>query len=97
MGTGQHQHWAASGMQQVASGGKWLVAGGQQGEDIACLFIGHGRCCFIVLLSCQLLTDGICDNALDMLEGISGETVIKLMQEEKEIRERYSSDKKMFT
>jgi hypothetical protein len=83
MGTGQHQRWAARGKQQVASGGKWLVAGGQQGGDIACLSIGHGRCCFVVLLRCQPLTDGVCDDVWDVVEGISGKTVIKLMQEEK--------------
>ncbi len=79
MGAGQHQHWVASGKQQVASGGKWLVAGGQQGGDIACLLIGHGRCCFVVLLRCQPLTDGVCDDVLDVVEGIANETVIKLM------------------
>jgi hypothetical protein len=63
--------------------GKWLVAGGQQGRDIACLLIGHGRCCFVVLLSCQLLTDGVCDDVLDVVKGIARETVIKLTQEEK--------------
>jgi hypothetical protein len=75
------------------------VAGGrgQQGGDIACLLIGHGRCCFVVLLRCQLLTDGICDDVLDVVEGIASETVIKLTQEEKGIRERYGSDKKMYT
>jgi hypothetical protein len=97
MGAGQHQHWAARGKQQAASGGRWLVAGGQQGGDIAYLSIGHGRCCFVVLLICQLLTDGICDDVLDVVEGIAGETVIKLTQEEEEIRERYGSDKKMNT
>jgi hypothetical protein len=88
MGTGQHQHWAASGEQQAASGGKWLAARRQQGGDIACLLIGHGRCCFVVLLSCQLLTDGVCDDVLDVVEGIVSETVIKLTQEERGIRER---------
>ncbi len=44
---------------------------------------------FVVLLSCQPLTDGICDDVLDVVEGIAGETVIKLTQEEKGIRERY--------
>ncbi len=78
MGAGQHQHWAASREQQAASGGKWLVAGGQQNGDIACLLIGHGRCCFVVLLRCQPLTDGVCDDVLDVVEGIAGETVIKL-------------------
>jgi hypothetical protein len=97
MGAGQHQCWAASGKQLPASGGKWLAAGGQQGGDIACLLIGHGRCCFVVLLSWQPLTDGNCDDVLDVVEDISGETVIKLMQEEKRIIERYGSDKKMYT
>jgi hypothetical protein len=32
------------------------------------------------------LTDGICDDVLDVVEGIAGETVIKLTQEEKGIR-----------
>jgi hypothetical protein len=97
MGTSQHQRWAASSKQLVASGGKWLAPGEQQGEDIACLSIGHGRCCFAVLLGCQLLTDGVCDDVLDVVEDIAGETVIKLTQEEKGIRERYGSDKKMYT
>jgi hypothetical protein len=45
----------------------------------------HGRCCFFVLLGWQLLTDGICDDVLDVVEGIAGagETVIELTQEEK--------------
>jgi hypothetical protein len=75
------------------------VAGGrgQQGGDMACLLIGHGRCCFVVLLSGQPLRDGICDDVLDVVEGIAGKTVITLMQEEKGIRERYGSDKKMYT
>jgi hypothetical protein len=72
------------------------VARGQQGGDIACLLIGHGRCYFVVLLRCQLLTDGVCDDELDVVEGIAGETVIKLMQE-KGLKERYGSDKKMYT
>jgi hypothetical protein len=70
----------------VASGGKWLAAGGQQGGDIACLLIGHGRGCFVVLLRRQPLTDGVCGNVLDMVEGIAGETVIKLTQEENGFR-----------
>ncbi len=56
----------------------------------------HGRCCFVVLLGYQLLTDGICDDVLHVVEGIAGETVIELMQEEKGRRERYDSDKKMY-
>ncbi len=57
----------------------------------------HGRCCFVVLLEYQLLTDGVCDDVFDVVEGIAGETVIELMQEKKGIRERYDSDKKMYT
>ncbi len=57
----------------------------------------HGRCCFVVLLGWQLLTDGVCDDVLDVIEGIATETVIELTQEEKGIIERYGSDKKMYT
>jgi hypothetical protein len=57
----------------------------------------HGRCCFVVLLGYQPLTDGIYDDVLDMVEGIAAETVIKLMQEEKEIKEIHDSDMKMYT
>jgi hypothetical protein len=49
------------------------------------------------LLGYQPLTDGICDDMLDVVEGIAGETVIELTQEEKVIREIYDSDKKMYT
>jgi hypothetical protein len=37
---------------------------------------------FVWLLGCQPLTDGICDDVLDVIEGIAGETVIELIQEE---------------
>ncbi len=50
-----------------------------------------------MLLGCQPLTDGVCDDVLDVVEGIAGETVVKLTQEEKGIRESYGSDKKMYT
>ncbi len=43
------------------------------------------------------VTDGVCDDVLDVVEGIAGETVIELTQEEKGIREIYDSDKKMYT
>jgi hypothetical protein len=56
----------------------------------------HGRCCFVWLLGYQPLTDGICDDVLDVVEGIAGETVIELMQEEKGIKEIYDSNKKMY-
>ncbi len=39
----------------------------------------------------------VCDDVLDVLEGIAGETVIELTQEENFMRERYDSDKKMYT
>ncbi len=39
----------------------------------------HGRCCFVGLLGYQPLTDGVCDDVLDVVEGIAGETVIELM------------------
>jgi hypothetical protein len=57
----------------------------------------HGRCCFVWLLGYQPLTDGVCDYVLDMIEGNAGETVIELMQEENNVRERYDPDKKMYT
>jgi hypothetical protein len=57
----------------------------------------HGRCCFVVLLGWQPLTDGICNDVLDVVKGIAGETMIELMQEENGIIERCGSDKKMHT
>jgi hypothetical protein len=57
----------------------------------------HGRCCFVRLLGYQPLTDVVCDDVLDVAEGIASETVIELMQEEDNMRERYDSDKKMYT
>jgi hypothetical protein len=41
-------------------------------------------------------TDGICDDVLDLVEGIAG-TVIELTQEENNMKERYDSDKIMYT
>ncbi len=55
-----------------------------------------GRCCFVQLLGYQPLTDGICGDVLDVIEGIASETVIELTQEENNMRERYDSDKKMY-
>jgi hypothetical protein len=74
-----------------------MAAGGQQGGSRVEMLTDHGRCCFVVLLGYQLLTDGVCDDVLDMVEGIASETVIELMQEEKGIKEIYDSDKKMYT
>jgi hypothetical protein len=48
-------------------------------------------------LEYQPLTDGICDDVLDVIEGIASETVIELMQEENNMREIHDSDKKMYT
>ena len=42
------------------------------------------------------LTGGICDDVLDVVEGIAGETVLELMQEENGIKESWGSDKKMY-
>jgi hypothetical protein len=57
----------------------------------------HGRCCFVWLLGYQPLTDGVCDDVLDVVEGIVSERVIELMQEEIGIKEKYDTDKKMYT
>jgi hypothetical protein len=78
-------------MKEVA--GSRGAAGGQQGGDVDWPW----EVCFSVLLGYQLLTDGVCDDVLDMVEGIAGETVIELMQEEKGTKEIYDSDKKMYT
>ncbi len=50
-----------------------------------------------MLLGYQLLTDGVYDDVLDVVEGIAGETVIELTWDEKEIKEIYDSEKKMYT
>jgi hypothetical protein len=90
---GQHHRWVASGKQHAASGGSGWQQGGNRMETLP----DHGRCCFVVLLGWQPLTDGVCDDVLDVLEGIASGIVIELMQEEKGIRERYGSDKKIYT
>jgi hypothetical protein len=72
-----------------------LAAGGQQGGSRVEMLTDNERCCFVWLLEYQPLTDGICDDVLDVVEGIAGETVIELMQEENNMRERYDSDKKI--
>jgi hypothetical protein len=86
-GKGQHQRWVASGKQQAASGGSGWQQGGSRVETLP----DHGRCCFVGLLGCLALTDGVFDDVLDVVEGIAGETVIELMQEEKGNIERYGS------
>jgi hypothetical protein len=92
-GNGQNQRWAVSCEQQAASGGSGWQQGGSRVETLP----DHGRCFFVVLLGWQPLTDGVCDDVLDVVEGIAGETVIELMQVEIGIIERYGSDKKMYT
>ena len=91
-GNGQHQCWAVSGKQQAASQGSGWQQGGSRVETLT----DHERCCFVGLLGCLLLTDGVCDDVLDVVEGIAGETVIALTREEKGVIERYGSDKKMY-
>ncbi len=85
-----------------AASSEWLVrevagsrgaAGGQKGGDVDWPW----EVLFVWLLEYQPLTDGICDDVLDVVEGIAGETVIELTQEENNIWERYDSDKKMYT
>ncbi len=44
-----------------------------------------------------LLTDGMCNDVLDLVEGIARETVIKLMQEEKGIRGKIWFRQEMYT
>jgi hypothetical protein len=39
------------------------------------------------LLGYQPLTDGVCDDVLDVVEGIASETWIELTQEENNMRE----------
>jgi hypothetical protein len=47
-------------------------------------------------LEYQPLTDGVCDDVLDVVEGLAGETVIEMRQEENNMKERYDSDMKMY-
>jgi hypothetical protein len=63
-----------------------MAAGGQQEGSRVETLTDHRRRCFVGLLGWQPLTDGICDDVLDVVEGIAGETVIELRQEEKGIR-----------
>jgi hypothetical protein len=81
-GNGQHQHWVASGKQQAASEGSGWQQGGSRGGSRVETLTDHGRGCFVGLLGWQPLTDGICDDVLDVVEGIAGEPVIDLVQKE---------------
>ncbi len=49
-----------------------------------------------MLLEYQPLTDGVCDDVMDVVEGFAGETVIELTQEEQGIKEIHDSEKKMY-
>jgi hypothetical protein len=78
---------------------EWLVrevagsrgaAGGQQGGDIDWPW----EVFFCCVVRVSAITDDICDDVLDMVEGIAGETVIELTQEETGIKEINDSDKK---
>ena len=73
-GDGQHQRWAASGEYRADSEG----SGWQQGGSRVEMLPDHERCCFVGLLGWQPLTDGICDDVMDVVEGIASETVFKL-------------------
>jgi hypothetical protein len=57
----------------------------------------NGKCFFVGLLGYQPLTDGVCDDVLDVVECIAGKAVIELMQKGNNMRERYDSHKKMYT
>jgi hypothetical protein len=68
------------------------AAGGKKGGDIDWPW----EVLIVWLLGYQPLTDGVCDDVLDVVEGIAVETVIELTQEDNNMRERYDSIKKMY-
>ncbi len=49
-----------------------------------------------MVVGVQPLTDGVCDDVLDVIEGIAGETVMELMQEENNMQEIYNLTNKMY-
>jgi hypothetical protein len=82
-GNARHQRWAVSGKHQGERlvrevAGSRGAAGGQQGGSRVETLTEDGRCYFVVLLGYQPLTDGVCDDVLDVVEGIASETVIEL-------------------
>jgi hypothetical protein len=86
--------WLASSEQLVREvTGSRGAAGGQQGGDVDWPW----EVLFCWVVGYQPLTGGVCDDVLYVVEGIAGETAIELTREEKGIRERYDSDKKMYT
>ncbi len=50
-----------------------------------------------MVVGVSALTDDVCDDVLDVVEGVASKTVIELTQEENNMREIYDSDKKMYT
>jgi hypothetical protein len=89
---GQHQRWAVSGKQQADNGGSGWQQGGSRVETLP----ENGRCYYVGLVGYLLLTDGVCNDVLDVVEGVASETVIELTQEKKGKIERYGSDRKMY-
>jgi hypothetical protein len=75
----------ASGKQQAAN---WGSGCWQQGGRRVETLPDPGRCCFVGLLGCLPLTDGVCDDVLDVVEGIARKTVIELTRDRKGIIER---------
>jgi hypothetical protein len=63
-GNGQHQRWVASGEQWAASEGSDWQQGGSRGAAGWRRWLTMGG---VVLLCYQLLTDGVCDDVLDMV------------------------------
>jgi hypothetical protein len=72
---GQHQRWAVSGEQQAANGESGWQQGGSRVETLP---VVNGRCCFVWLFGCLPLTHDVCDDLLDVVKSITGETVIEL-------------------
>jgi hypothetical protein len=54
------------------------------------------RCSFVWLFGYEPLTDGVCDDVLDVIEGVAGETVMELTQEENNTREIDDMTNKMY-
>jgi hypothetical protein len=88
---GVRQQWALANnsIRRQAASSKQLVgaSGWQQGGSRVETLPAYWLAMRGVLLRCKPLTDGIWDDVLDVVEGFVGETVIKLTQEEKGIRE----------
>ncbi len=88
---GQHQRWAESGEYRADSEGSGWQQGGSRGAEGWRHRLTMGGVVFVWLLEYQPLIDDVCDDVLDVIEGIAGETGIELTQEENNMRERYDS------